>query len=319
MSNVQLTVLIATRNGEHVLPRVLDGYRKAIAPPVPWKIIVVDNGSTDSTSQVLSSYEPHLPLQALSTPNAGKSRALNLGLQHIEGRLVVLADDDAIPSPSFLGAWAAFLQKQHDFEVFGGQIEPLFDDPVPQWLLDSRLRFAMMFGEHNLPEGPTSADEVYGANWAVRTSVFERGHRFNEGLGPDASDLYPMGEETEFCRRSASSGSRCWFAREPHVRHIVKPELLTGAGWAKRAYRLGRGRAWQMWENGKIKPSKPGTLRQRLYNHGAEGLRYLRTWSPRPLRRFNSIVEYHVALGFRDECRRREHMLKRIQGDKNAT
>ena len=312
MSNVQLTVLIATRDGEHVLPRVLDGYRKAITSPIAWKIIVVDNGSTDATPQVLRYYERYLPLQSLSTPIAGKSRALNIGLEHIEGRLVVVSDDDAIPSPSFLGAWGAFLAKEHDFEIFGGRIQPLFDDPAPQWLLDSRLRFAMMFAERDLPEGSTDADEIYGPNWAVRTSVFERGHRFNEGLGPNDTDLYPMGEETEFCRRSVSRGSRCWFAREPHVRHIVKPELLTGAGWAKRAYRLGRGRAWQMWENGQIKPSSPATLKRRLSNYGASGLRYLRTWSPRPLRRFDNIIERHVALGFRDECRRREQILKHI-------
>jgi hypothetical protein len=34
MTNIQLTVLIASRNGERVLPRVLAGYRSVVAPQV---------------------------------------------------------------------------------------------------------------------------------------------------------------------------------------------------------------------------------------------------------------------------------------------
>ena len=312
MTVIQLTVLIASRNGERVLPRVLAGYRSAVAPQVGWKILVVDNASTDTTPQVLNSFKRDLPLQILREPVPGKSRALNTGLQAVEGRFVVLSDDDAIPDPSFLTAWAGFLEREQDFDLFGGTIEPLFDGPVPQWLLGSRLRFAMMFGERNLPEGPTGPDEIYGGNWAVRASMFERGHRFNEALGPDGTDdYYPMGGETEFCRRVVRGGGRCWFASAPHVRHIVKPEMITAAGWAKRAYRLGRGRARQMWDTGQIGPKPTPTLWQTLYAHGTAGLQRLKTFSPSPHQRFENVTIYHLARGFRDECTSRERKLMR--------
>jgi GT2 family glycosyltransferase len=303
MPAIQLTVLLATRNGEHVLPRVLAGYRDAHPPPVGWKIVVVDNGSTDATAQVLNSFRRTLPLRVFGEPIAGKSRALNTGLQAIEGRLVILSDDDTIPGPSFLTAWAAFLEREQDFELLGGTIEPLFDGRAPQWLVESRLRFAMMFGERNLAEGPTHPDEIFGGNWAVRTSVFERGYRFDETLGPNSTDSdYPMGQETEFCRRVARAGARCWFARGPQVQHIVKPELVTTAGWAKRAYRLGRGRARLMWTIGDIGPKLAPTWWQTLRAHARIGLQRLRTLSPHPQQRFDNVTEYHLARGFRDEC-----------------
>ena len=44
MGGVQMTVLMATRNGEHVLPRTLGGYRRVSPPSLGWKLIVVDNG-----------------------------------------------------------------------------------------------------------------------------------------------------------------------------------------------------------------------------------------------------------------------------------
>ena len=45
-----LTVLIATRNGAATLPRVLASYTQLEPPTGGWKLVVVDNGSTDGTA-----------------------------------------------------------------------------------------------------------------------------------------------------------------------------------------------------------------------------------------------------------------------------
>jgi glycosyltransferase involved in cell wall biosynthesis len=80
MQKVQMTVLLATRNGERVLARTLEGYCRASAPPVGWKLVIVDNGSTDATPDIIKSFKKRLPLDALVEPVPGKSRALNAGL-----------------------------------------------------------------------------------------------------------------------------------------------------------------------------------------------------------------------------------------------
>ena len=137
MKRIDLTVLIATRNGEHVLPRTLDGYRRLAAPSVGWKLLVVDNASTDATPDIVGSYKQDLPLDFLRQPVPGKSRALNTGLAAVEGRLVVLADDDAVPAPGFLDAWAEYLERKGCYGLFGGSIEPLFEVPPPKWLIEN--------------------------------------------------------------------------------------------------------------------------------------------------------------------------------------
>src|SRR5688572_25020140 len=113
MDDVHLTVLLASRNGGAVLPRTLDGYRRAATPPVGWKIVVVDNGSTDDTQQVIESFKASLPIEGLTQPIPGKNRALNTGLGAVEGRLAIITDDDAIPEPSFLVEWAKVLKDDH--------------------------------------------------------------------------------------------------------------------------------------------------------------------------------------------------------------
>ena len=299
MRGVALTVLFATRNGARVLPRTLEAYCCTQAPPHGWKLVIVDNGSEDSTPAILASFKNHLPLETLRQPNAGKNRALNLGLGALEGRLVILTDDDAIPDPSFLTAWSSYLYKQQDYELFGGSIVPLFEAPPPKWILEN-TEFDLLFAARSLPEGPIAPDEIFGPNMAVRSSVFARGFRFNENIGPNGSDPhYPMGSETEFCCRLARSGAKAWFAKEPRVQHIVRSKQLTRSYWAERAYRHGRGTAQQMWERGETCPSN--ITRGRLADQLSRLRRWLRTFSPFALQRFNSVWDSHWTRGFRDE------------------
>jgi glycosyltransferase involved in cell wall biosynthesis len=304
MSNIAVTVLLATRNGEHVLPRVLAGYRRAIAPATGWSMVIVDNGSTDATARIIEGARADLPLDILDQAVAGKNRALNTGIEAVSGQLVVIVDDDAIPRPTFLTAWAKFLESNLDCELFGGTIAPLFEAAPPDWMLKGDLP-SMLFAERKLPEGPTAWDAVYGPNMAVRKSVFDSGLRFDENIGPNATDDdYPSGGESEFCRRSAQRGARCWFAKEPVVQHIIRPAQLTTAVFIKRAYRTGRARAYIMWKDGKLgtaNAARPG-IWQQFWQDCRSRLKMPCPWSQDKV---ESLRAYHVARGFRDECVKR--------------
>jgi glycosyltransferase involved in cell wall biosynthesis len=305
VSTAALTVLFATRNGERVLSKTLEAYCRVNAPIHPWKLVVVDNGSQDLTHNILASFGNRLPLQTMHEPTAGKNRALNHGLTVCEGRLVIVTDDDAIPDPSFLTAWEKYLDQYPDYEIFGGSIDLHFEVPPPSWMLKNISQLDMMFAVRNLPEGPITADAIFGPNMAVRSSVFENGFRFNENIGPNGSDPdYPMGSETEFCCRVAQNGVKAWFAKEPRVQHIVRSSQLTSSYWAKRAYRHGRGVARRMWESGQAAP--PRTSRPLIVDHLSVLRHRLQMFAPFPRRRFNSIWAYHWRRGFRDEQAKRQ-------------
>ena len=93
--SIALTVLFATRNGQHVLPRTLEAYCRVEQPSHKWKIVVADNGSDDSTPTILASFEKRLPLETVRHLISGKNRALNYALNFLEGKLTILTDDDA--------------------------------------------------------------------------------------------------------------------------------------------------------------------------------------------------------------------------------
>jgi glycosyltransferase involved in cell wall biosynthesis len=301
LRNIETTVLLASHNGEAVLARTLEGYCSVNPEANSWKLVIVDNGSTDSTPHIIEAFKARLPLERVHEPVAGKNRALNAGLARVEGSVVILTDDDAIPHPDFLKAWSKVFRAKPEYELFGGSIEPIFDTPPPEWLVKDVSCFDILFATRNAPEGPIDAAAIYGPNMAVRTSVFNRGFRFNENIGPNGMNPdYPMGSETEFCRRLESSGISAWNASEPLVQHIIRAHQVNEAYWIKRAYRHGRGVARQRWEAASHaipdRVARPYVIRQlaRLRNQ-------LRMLSPSPAQRLSGKFGYHSSRGMEDE------------------
>ena len=208
IASTRIWVILATYNGSKTLPAVLAGYQATKMPIRPWGLVIVDNGSSDDTEAVLNSFQSSLPLIVLQEPIAGKNRALNRALDFVgqEAELYVFTDDDAVPHPDFLVEWEHVLTGQLGYELFGAVVEPSFSEPPPKWLSKYKHHFAEIYAENNRLEGEIVPSDIFGPNMAVRLTVLQRGHRFNEMIGPSSSQAnYPMGSETEFCSRVAKT------------------------------------------------------------------------------------------------------------------
>ncbi|HZS34172.1 MAG TPA: glycosyltransferase [Methylomirabilota bacterium] len=237
-----LTVLIATRNGAATLPRVLASHARLRPPPGGWRLVVIDNGSTDGSARIVRSFAGVLPLIPLSEPRRGKNRALNAGLPALEGDLAVFSDDDAVPEPDWLVALRRAADAHPEAAVFGGPILPLWSGEPAPWVREW-VRPAPVFGvtDPAWPEGPCDPTRVWGANMAIRAGLFARGHRFDERIGPDGSARYAMGGETELTLRLAiAEQAICWHCRGARVHHLIAVERITRASVLRRAFRVGR-------------------------------------------------------------------------------
>lgn len=235
-----LTVLMATHNGSATLARVLESYTQLADPPGGWRLVVIDNSSTDGVPEILRAFLSRLPLLALHTDRRGKNVALNAGLTHVEGDLVVFTDDDAVPDKRWLCELRRAADEQAPFDVFAGAIVPIWPDAVPEWiprLVNLGVTYAVTPAQ--TPTGPVAAQQVWGPNMAVRAGIFRDGFRFDESVGPQAGQ-YMMGSEVEFVRRLEKNGHHAWFVAEAVVGHIVRPNQVDREWIIQRAFRFGR-------------------------------------------------------------------------------
>jgi L-malate glycosyltransferase len=257
-----LTVLVATWNGAATLPAVLEQYCALTAPPGGWKLVIVDNGSTDRTREIIASFEDRLPITYCLENTNGKNVALNAGLRFVSGDLVVFSDDDALPRPDWLVHFREAADKDPRFGMFGGVIVPRWQTRPPDWLLKCvPMDWAYTVSDASLTEGPVDARCLTGPNLAIRTEFFEHGERFSTLIGPRDSRWYPMGSETEFVLRLQKRGVRAGHVPKAVVEHFVRSRQLRPLWLLQRAVRAGRGHRRLMQLLDDAEPVPPTLLR----------------------------------------------------------
>lgn len=87
---MKISVIVPTFNRAHTLRRCLDSVLNQTYPPT--EIIVVDDGSTDNTEELLKDYEGKIIVHKIE--NSGVSAARNYAIERCSGDWVALLDSD---------------------------------------------------------------------------------------------------------------------------------------------------------------------------------------------------------------------------------
>lgn len=117
-----ISVVVPAFNYAHLLPRCLDSVLGQLASDM--ELIVVDDGSTDTTAALLEEYRQRHPhLHVLGQSNAGAAVARNNGITQARGRFILPLDADDELLPGALEALRALLLSRSDVElVLAGRI-----------------------------------------------------------------------------------------------------------------------------------------------------------------------------------------------------
>jgi glycosyltransferase involved in cell wall biosynthesis len=105
--NLQISVVIPTFNREKTIRRAIDSVLNQDL--LPCEIIVVDDGSTDKTYNILKSYNTQI--KAITQIHSGVSSARNRGIKEAKGLWIAFLDSDDEWLPNKLSEQFAYLQK----------------------------------------------------------------------------------------------------------------------------------------------------------------------------------------------------------------
>ncbi|MCY3667992.1 MAG: glycosyltransferase [Gemmatimonadetes bacterium] len=113
--SVDISVVVATHNQMERLRLVLYGLTCQRFPKECFEVIVVDDGSSDGTDEMLTALAQKQDIQIVSLrPNMGRCLARNAGVERARGELVAFLDGDALPHPAWLARlWEAWEQGKH--------------------------------------------------------------------------------------------------------------------------------------------------------------------------------------------------------------
>ena len=218
-----VSVVIPNWNGAHHLPTCLDSLRRQTATDI--QVIVVDNGSTDGSLELLQRRYPEVEVLPLEK-NEGFARACNAGMQAASGAFVILLNNDTEVDPRWVQEVLAAFDRHPEAGMVASKM----------LLFDRRDTFHTAGDFYRVDGGPGNRgvwqrdegqydDEEYvfgacGGSAAYRRAMLER-----VGLLDEA--FYYSCEDVDLAWRAQLAGWRCIYAPRAVVYHKLS---ATGGG-----------------------------------------------------------------------------------------
>ena len=233
MSNkVELSLVICTRNRALQLGECLQRLI-GMLQPVPWELVIVDNGSKDGTRDVAASYNERLPVKFVIEGQRGQAKARNRGWRIAEGTIVAFTDDDCYPAANFLSAIVQCFTEQPRLGFIGGRVLLFDPDDHRSTIQEKIYRQELLPGEF-LPAGL-----IHGANFAFRRKALESVGGFDERFGPGG--LFCSADDTDILARMLACGWRGVYDPRPLVYHHHRRKTEAEVLKLRRGYDRGRG------------------------------------------------------------------------------
>jgi GT2 family glycosyltransferase len=222
---VELSVILPSHNGAQTIGVQLEALSRQQWSG-EWELVVVDNGSTDSTRAIVESYRDRLPsLQVVDAPEkSGISYALNRGIAEARGTTIVLCNDDDEVAPGWLAAMGEALRQD---ELVAGRLEHArLNKP---WMIDVRGQPQ----NERLPEWGflPYLPFAFGTTIGVRRSLHDAIGGFDENITPAAEDM-------DYCWRLQLAGAEIRFVHDAVTHYRMRDDVR---GLFRQAYNYGVG------------------------------------------------------------------------------
>ncbi len=226
----KVSIIIPVYNDSEMLNKTLSALEKQDYPKDEYEVIVVDNGSTDDSVDVVKKFENVKIVfehENLSSPYSARNR----GIERAEGDIIVLLDATCVPCHGWLKEGINCLCSE-EADIVGGKVIFDYGDGI------STAKLFDAFTKVNMEKAIKERKAAMTANLFIRRKVFDSTGFFVEGIR--------SGGDTSWTKKATDSGFKLVFCPEAYV---LKPardlyELL------KKQWRVSLGQPYIWAESG---------------------------------------------------------------------
>jgi len=294
----QISAIICTHNRDQYLGAAIDTLLAQDCPQhgIDYEILVVDNGSTDTTQAIVEQRLHHSRLRYLWEPILGLSTARNTGANAAQAEILAYLDDDAEATPQWLRVLYQAYQEREKLAIAGGRVTLIWPEGItpPHWLSDN---LAGNLGAYDLGDRPIEITQPgltpRGLNYSLRRSFLKTISGFDPNLGRVGKNLL-SNEELLMTEKALEAGWHVMYLPEALVAHNVSPERTVRSWFVQRGWWQGISECYREQLAGRAGWAQIGRGLERMVRGLYNSLRYWRD----PARRFDSWVYAYAQLGY---------------------
>lgn len=209
-----ISLLVCTRDRAAALARCLDAIAVAAGrADAPVELVLVDNGSSDNTSALVSDWAASnsaLDVTIVDEPVPGLSRARNAGLARARYDIVAMTDDDCLVREDYFARVLEKYVSDPTPRIIGGRVE--LGDPMDLPITIKTDREPRLYRSGSRPGG-----FIMGANFTMHREVVDKLGPFDERFG--AGGTFKAAEDTDYIVRADLAGYRVEYSPDFVVDH----------------------------------------------------------------------------------------------------
>jgi glycosyltransferase involved in cell wall biosynthesis len=214
-----------------------------------FEIIVVDNGSTDETKEIVeniqnenSSFNLYYFFDDIPGLLSGRHR----GAKEARGEILSFIDDDVLVSETWLEGIIERMNENKQIALLSGPCLPKYESNPPEWLNDFWTKnengihcgwlSLMDFGSEEIEIDPLF---VWGLNFTIRKSVFKELKGFHPDNIPKKLQHFQGDGETGLSLKAKEKGFKAYYNPRVNLFHQIPNSRLTENYFSQRAFYQG--------------------------------------------------------------------------------
>ncbi len=221
-----VSIIIPNWNGAKLIGKVLDSILNQSFRDI--EVIVVDNGSTDSSLMLIRNNYPSVRVIA-NGKNVGFARACNIGLAAAQGKYLVFWNNDAVASPTWVSEIKRTFERDTRVGVAGSIVT--YRDGETVWCAGGGLDFVtgqnwmLMKGERSkdAKKRMKEVDYVPGVVLMTKRDLLTKIGGFDE-------HMFMYTEDMDLCSNVIRMGYKCVVQTQVYAIHYVS-QSRNAFGW----------------------------------------------------------------------------------------